>query len=212
MTDDLLTTWIAGFVADRQALNLANATVLFYKQKLRLFMDYCQMHSIRSISQINAGFIRQYMYFLKERNHNAGGRHAAFRTLRAFLNWYGIEEEPDDWENHRCMSPPQAEQQHLPFFADPGLLPDRGAKELAAVGITHLQTHLPAGSGSLAGFVEALLGCGKPSVGDHVAQDRAADVVPGGGRQPGPLDPLLEDAVQRLGGQSPFQPAQIALM
>jgi hypothetical protein len=63
------------------------------------------------------------------------------------------------------------------------------------------------GGGAVPGQV---LGGGQPGVGDHVAQDRAAEIVPGGGRQVGFRDPLPQDAVQRLGGQVAVQPLQVA--
>jgi integrase/recombinase XerD len=74
---------------------------------LKLFLDYCQAHAVERISQITATFIRQYMLFLEESGHNPGGRHAAFRSLRAFLNWYENEAEPEGWGNpiHKVKAP-----------------------------------------------------------------------------------------------------------
>jgi hypothetical protein len=36
-----------------------------------------------------------YLLHLEEYGHNAGGRHAAFRTIRAFILWYKDEVEPE---------------------------------------------------------------------------------------------------------------------
>ncbi len=74
---------------------------------MKLFLDYCQAHSVEQIGQISATFIRQYMLYLEESGHNPGGRHAAFRSLRAFLNWYEAEAEPDGWSNpiHKIKAP-----------------------------------------------------------------------------------------------------------
>lgn len=43
---------------------------------------------------------------MEESGHNPGGRHAAFRSLCAFLNWYGDEAEPEECSNpiHKIMA------------------------------------------------------------------------------------------------------------
>jgi integrase/recombinase XerD len=95
------------FLNDRKAQGTANGTLRFYNQKLKLFLDYCRAHVVERIDQITATFIRQYLLHLEESGHNPGGRHAAFRSLRAFLNWYEGEAEPDGWGNpiHKIKAP-----------------------------------------------------------------------------------------------------------
>jgi len=93
--DDSLLPWIEAFLNDRKAQGIANGTLRFYSQKLKLFLDYCQVHVVERIGQVTATFIRQYLLYLEESAHNPGGRHAAFRSLRAFLNWYETEAEPE---------------------------------------------------------------------------------------------------------------------
>ena len=107
MSDDSLSFWIDAFLADRKVQGMANGTLRFYSQKLKLFSDYCQAHSIQLIRQISATFIRQYLLFLEESGHNPGGKHAAFRSLRALLNWYEDEAEPEGWGNpiHKVKAP-----------------------------------------------------------------------------------------------------------
>jgi len=51
------------------------------------------------INQITPSFLRQFLLYLEESGHNAGGRHAAFRTLRAFFLWYEDDVEPQGWSN-----------------------------------------------------------------------------------------------------------------
>jgi len=87
------------FLSDRKAQGTAIGTLSFYSQKLKLFLDYCRAHAVEQIDQISATFIRQYLLYLEESHHNPGGRHAAFRSLRAFLNWYESEAEPEGWSN-----------------------------------------------------------------------------------------------------------------
>ena len=43
--------------------------------------------------------IRDYLIYLEQKNHNPGGIHAAYRSLKAFLNWWEDEFEPDNWRN-----------------------------------------------------------------------------------------------------------------
>jgi integrase/recombinase XerD len=107
VVDDSLLTWLDAFLNDRKAQGAALGTLRFYSQKLKLFLDYCEAHAIDGIGQISATFIRQYLLYLEESKHNAGGRHAAFRSLRAFLNWYEVEAEPEGWSNpiHKIKAP-----------------------------------------------------------------------------------------------------------
>jgi site-specific recombinase XerD len=107
VVDDSLLTWMEGFLNDRKAQGMANGTLRFYSQKLKLFLDYCQAHAVERIGQITAVFIRQFLLYLEESNHNPGGIHAAFRALRAFLNWFEAEAEPEGWSNpiHKVKAP-----------------------------------------------------------------------------------------------------------
>lgn len=98
MNNDSLSFWIAAFLSDRAAGGAAEGTLQFYEQKLKLLTNYCQAHSIQTIGQMTAPFLREYLLFLDD-GHNPGGKHAAFRGLRAFLNWYEIEAEPEGWGN-----------------------------------------------------------------------------------------------------------------
>jgi len=54
---------------------------------------------VTQISQLTPTLLRQYLLYLEETGHNEGGRHAAYRTLRAFLYWYEDEVEPEGWKN-----------------------------------------------------------------------------------------------------------------
>jgi integrase/recombinase XerD len=107
VVDDSLFTWMDAFLNDRKAQGMAKGTLRFYSQKLKLFLDYCQAHAVEQIGQITALFIRQFLLYLEGSNHNPGGIHAAFRSLRAFLNWYEAEAEPEGWSNpiHKVKAP-----------------------------------------------------------------------------------------------------------
>ncbi|MCX6038937.1 MAG: phage integrase N-terminal SAM-like domain-containing protein [Chloroflexi bacterium] len=93
--DDYRLTWLEAFLIDRKAGGVAVGTLRFYRQKIKLFSDYCDALAVKQISQITPSFLRQYLLYLEESGHNAGGRHAAFRLLRAFFLWYEDEVEPE---------------------------------------------------------------------------------------------------------------------
>lgn len=97
--DDYLLTWMEAFLIDRQAVGVADGTLRFYRIKLKMFADYCEALAVKNIAQITPSLIRQYLLFLEGAGHNPGGKHAAFRTLRAFLYWYEDEAEPEGWTN-----------------------------------------------------------------------------------------------------------------
>ena len=100
--DDYLLTWLEAFLIDRKAAGVAEGTLRFYHQKIKLFSDYCDAQAVKQIGQINPSFLRQYLLYLEESGHNAGGRHAAFRLIRAFFLWYEDEVEPEGWSNPIC--------------------------------------------------------------------------------------------------------------
>jgi site-specific recombinase XerD len=97
--DDYLLTWLEAFLIDRNASGVANGTLRFYRQKIKLFSDYCDAQAVKQIGQITPSYLRQYLLYLEQSGHNAGGRHAAFRTIRAFFLWYEDEVELYGWSN-----------------------------------------------------------------------------------------------------------------
>ncbi len=99
VADDYLLNWLEAFLIDRKSAGLAEGTLRFYRQKIKLFSDYCDAMTVKQIGQITPSFLRQYLLHLEESGHNPGGRHAAFRTVRAFFLWYEDEVEPQGWSN-----------------------------------------------------------------------------------------------------------------
>jgi integrase/recombinase XerD len=84
----------------------------FYQQKIKLFIDFCETNLVKNIHQITPSLIREFLLYLEETNHNPGGRHAVFRTLRAFLYWFEDEVEPEGWKNPiRKVKPPRVPQE-----------------------------------------------------------------------------------------------------
>jgi len=87
------------FIYDRQAQNLADGTIRFYKTKMKLFIGFLDSIGISKITDITPQTIRSYLVFLEEKGHNPGGVHAAYRTVKTFLIWWENETEPENWKN-----------------------------------------------------------------------------------------------------------------
>ena len=106
--DANLYIWADAFIIDRKAQNLSPATIKYYKEKLGPFLKYCERNLIKFVTQLTANDIREYMLHLKDTGHNPGGCHSFFRVIRAFINWWETEIEPDNWKNpFQKVKPPK---------------------------------------------------------------------------------------------------------
>jgi len=94
-----LYTWIEAFLIKRKAQNLSSGTLKFYKNKLRVFFECCNGQLLPDITEINPNNLRRYLLYLEEINHNPGGIHAIYRSVKAFLRWHENEVEPENWHN-----------------------------------------------------------------------------------------------------------------
>ncbi|HET9909408.1 MAG TPA: tyrosine-type recombinase/integrase, partial [Anaerolineales bacterium] len=93
--DDNLEVWIQSFLSDRKSQNLAKGTLYFYQGKLKTFLKYADSQAITNVSQISPPFIRDFILFLEQSNHNEGGVSTYYRSLKTFLRWYWEEVEPE---------------------------------------------------------------------------------------------------------------------
>lgn len=96
--NDLITCFDS-FIHDRQAQNLSAGTIQFYRTKIKLLMKYLEPLGVTRISEFTPQLIRDYLIYLEQENHNPGGIHAAYRSLKAFFNWWKDEFEPENWRN-----------------------------------------------------------------------------------------------------------------
>jgi site-specific recombinase XerD len=87
--EEYLLIWLEAFLIDRKAAGLAEGTLRFYRQKIKLFANFCETQTVKQISQITSSFLRQFLLTLENGGHNAGSRHAAFRTIQA--SSYGMK-------------------------------------------------------------------------------------------------------------------------
>jgi site-specific recombinase XerD len=97
--DTNLLLWIEAFLVSKRAENLAKGSIYFYQKKLKLFAEFCDSQIIKEITQVTPDTIRQFLLWLEQTKHNAGGVHACYRALKAFLLWFEDEFEPDNWKN-----------------------------------------------------------------------------------------------------------------
>jgi site-specific recombinase XerD len=91
--------WLEAFIIDRKAQGLSRGTIEYYQTKFNKFIQYSESVAITNIDQIDSTAIRMYLFWLQQEGHNQGGIHACYRALRAFLNWWEVEVEPDGWKN-----------------------------------------------------------------------------------------------------------------
>ena len=109
-----LPTLAAAFLLDRRAQNLTRKTIEFYRNLLQGFLNWCDLQAIKTVNQLTPDVIRQYLIHLEDKGINAGGVHARYRTLRAFLRWYDLEFEPADFRNPlRKVKPPRVDIEPL---------------------------------------------------------------------------------------------------
>jgi integrase/recombinase XerC/integrase/recombinase XerD len=105
--DFYLSRQVEMFILDRRAAGLSPGTIRFYSQKLNPFIEFCNSQLVDSILQVDANLLRTYMLLLDDQGHNKGGQHAYYRAIRAFLLWYELDQEPDNWKNpiHKIKAP-----------------------------------------------------------------------------------------------------------
>ena len=81
------------FLTDCHIRRLSPRTIDFYRKKLTHFTAYAEAQQANGLDQVDANLLRRFFLWLEENNHNPGGRHAYFRTLRAFFRWLENEYE-----------------------------------------------------------------------------------------------------------------------
>lgn len=91
--------WAEAFLVDRQAQNLTPKSVVFYQEKLKVFLNYLDSQVISDITQITPDVLRRFLLYLKDKGHNPGGIHSFYRVIRAYLLWWEKEVEPEGWKN-----------------------------------------------------------------------------------------------------------------
>jgi site-specific recombinase XerD len=90
---------LTAFLIDRQSQNLAKSTIIFYREKLKYFTDFCKAQSIKTVSQITSNDLRLFFVSLQD-NHSPGGMLNIYAGVRSFFRWIESEEiMPEGWKN-----------------------------------------------------------------------------------------------------------------
>ena len=101
------------FLKYQKACNHSPRTIQFYREKLDKFLGFAKLNNIINIQDITPGLIRDFILDL-QMTHTEGGVHTFFRSLRALLNWYEFEHEPENWKNPiRKVKAPRVSEQLL---------------------------------------------------------------------------------------------------
>ena len=87
------------FYLTKKAEGVSAYTLTFYKQQLGHFLKFCENQVIEKMGDITPIALREFLLWHEETGHNAGGLHAAYRTIKVFLRWYELEVEPENWKN-----------------------------------------------------------------------------------------------------------------
>ena len=86
-----LHTWLRDFLLDVRAANRTDATINFYREKLRRFLTFLETQGITEPESIRARPLRAFLVELAG-ERTAGGVHAHWRPVRAFVRFLVREE------------------------------------------------------------------------------------------------------------------------
>lgn len=91
--------WMDAFIRDCKVRELSPFTIEYYRAQLAAFETFTIRSGIFSLTDITPDLLRAWLLELEGTGHNAGGRHAKYRAVRAWLYWFEREAEPDGWKN-----------------------------------------------------------------------------------------------------------------
>jgi site-specific recombinase XerD len=85
----------------------------FYREKLKVFLAFCDAQAVRQIQEVSPDTLRRFMLKMAE-THNPGGLHAFYRALRAFFRFVENEEVSPGWRSPtRKVKAPRVELEPL---------------------------------------------------------------------------------------------------
>jgi len=105
---DHLATAVEAFLVDRQSSGLSANTIEYHRNSLQRFVQFCENQAIARIDQVTADTIRAFLLWLEQQGSKPGGRHARYRSLRAFMYWLETELGEDTYRAPiRKVKPPK---------------------------------------------------------------------------------------------------------
>jgi len=96
--EDSVVKLLQEFNLHNHTKNLSQGTIRFYDEALRSFTAFLNSQGVYLVRDITPTIIRQYLLQLST-HRNAGGVHAHFRAIRAWLNFYIQENDVTNWSN-----------------------------------------------------------------------------------------------------------------
>lgn len=85
------------FVLAKAAQGCKPKTLAYYREEVGRFIRFAAAHEVTAVQAVTPELLRQWLASLTGRN--LGGRHAAYRPVRAMFRWYAEEYEPEGWKN-----------------------------------------------------------------------------------------------------------------
>jgi site-specific recombinase XerD len=92
-----LFSYVENFLLDRQVTGCRPRTLDYYREKLDLFLTFCDSMTIDNLEQLTASELREFIRRLQVA-HNPGGVAAIYRAVKAFLHWVELETN-SNWQN-----------------------------------------------------------------------------------------------------------------
>lgn len=78
---------VSEFLVSKKAMNCTKKTIQSYKDTLKPFTDFCSSQNVILLESVDNFFLDSYFSFLTDNGHSDGGKHAYYRSLRAFMRW-----------------------------------------------------------------------------------------------------------------------------
>ena len=103
---------IGAFLTDRRARGLSERTIQFYDSELETWHSWTLAQGATELADITPDLLRRWLLVLGKRR-NAGGVHANYRSLKAFLRWTWDENEIDALNPIRKVRAPRITQEPL---------------------------------------------------------------------------------------------------
>jgi site-specific recombinase XerD len=101
------------FLTARKAEGVSRGTLHYYREKITVFLAFCEAQAITQIQDVTPDLLRRFMLKLAE-THNPGGQHGFYRAVRAFLRFVEAEEVSPDWRSPtRKVKAPRVELQPI---------------------------------------------------------------------------------------------------
>ena len=93
------------FLLDCEARRLTPQTLTFYKQKLSVFVRWCEEQQLHGLDDLTARELRQFLVSIQRRGLSSQYQHNLARAIRAFLNFCVRDELIDDSPFDRVQMP-----------------------------------------------------------------------------------------------------------